>query len=288
MSSQSAEGGIDQVDARERRRIDAGLPQQYRTLRTLFRSVGIAAAQLPGDRVGKGFEAGGTHQGHARLRGRRQQRMAGFELLVKHLTLQHPAVVVAGMDQGGVAGRGGKAADAGGQQLPLAGARAGLVGVAPAAGRVDRDDPGAHPLAAPVADLLHLAARELAGEATRAEGHGMKALAPSAYVDAHHREVGVGLRGRKAALTEWWWGGGAAQSGQAPLRPGCLPQAGVPWPDSAPAAGAVSRFTAEKARPIPNIVPIAQVPLRGHSAISSPPSTAVTMPSSSTRPRAGP
>ena len=39
---------------------------------------------------------------------------------------------------------------------------------------------------------------------------------------------------------------------------------------------------------MPNIVPIAQVPLRGHSVISRPPSTAVTMPSASTSQRAGP
>ena len=39
---------------------------------------------------------------------------------------------------------------------------------------------------------------------------------------------------------------------------------------------------------MPNIVPIAQVPLRGHSAISRPPSTAVTMPSATTSQRAGP
>jgi hypothetical protein len=40
------------------------------------------------------------------------------------------------------------------------------------------------------------------------------------------------------------------------------------------AGGAVSRLTAEKARPMPSMVPIAQVPLRGHSTINNPPSRA--------------
>jgi hypothetical protein len=54
-----------------------------------------------------------------------------------------------------------------------------------------------------------------------------------------------------------------------------------------PLGGAVSRFTAEKPREIPKRVPMAQRLSLGHSAMSMPPSTAVTIPSSSARPRAG-
>ena len=45
---------------------------------------------------------------------------------------------------------------------------------------------------------------------------------------------------------------------------------------------------AENAMPMPNNMPIAQMLSEGHSAISMPPSTAVTMPSISTNPRAAP
>ena len=61
-----------------------------------------------------------------------------------------------------------------------------------------------------------------------------------------------------------------------------------PRRQGAAAVGALIRLMAEKPRPMPNNMPMAQMLSEGHSAISMPPSTAVMMPSSNTSPRAAP
>jgi hypothetical protein len=58
-------------------------------------AAGVAAAQVPSDGVGEGFEAHGTagRQGG-------EQGMAGLQLPVEGFALEHPAEVVAGMANG--------------------------------------------------------------------------------------------------------------------------------------------------------------------------------------------
>lgn len=59
VGGEGAEGSVDPIDAGEGSGVDAGLLQKGPALRTLLARLGIAAAQVPGDGMGEGFEAAG-------------------------------------------------------------------------------------------------------------------------------------------------------------------------------------------------------------------------------------
>ncbi len=141
VGGEGAEGGVDQIDAGEGCLVDAGLQQQLGALAALVGGAGLAAAQLPGDRMGKGFKAGGCAGRPPGRRQGRQQWVAGLQLLIEGFPLQDPAVVVGGVAEGCCAAGGGEAADAGGIERALAGP--GSAVCAPAAGGIDGDQVGA-------------------------------------------------------------------------------------------------------------------------------------------------
>ena len=53
VGGEGAEGSVDPIDAGEGSGVDAGLLQKRPALRTLLARLGIAAAQVPGDGMGK-------------------------------------------------------------------------------------------------------------------------------------------------------------------------------------------------------------------------------------------
>lgn len=162
LGGEGAEGGIDEVDAGEGRRVDACLPQQLGALAALVGGAGRMARRRQGG----------------------QQRMAGLQLPVERFALQHPAVVVAGVAEGRLAAGRGEAADAGGIELALAAAGAAIG--APALRGIDGDQPGADHRPAPMGQLLHLGGGQLAGRGASPERHGVEALTGAAHVDADH------------------------------------------------------------------------------------------------------
>jgi hypothetical protein len=65
-------------------------------------------------------------------------------------------------------------------QLPLTGSRAAIG--APAAGGIDGEHSSLHHGAAPVGEILHLTAGQLAGEGAAPEGNGMESLAVAVHI----------------------------------------------------------------------------------------------------------
>ena len=205
---EGAEGGIDPVDAGERCQIDPRLLQQRPPLAALLGGLGVAAAPMPGDGVGKGFEATGA----VADRQRGGERMAGREGLIERFAAQHPAEVVGGVAGGGLAGGRGEADDPLPPQLPLAGT--GVAIDAPAAGGIDGDHAGLHHGAAPVGELLRIGSGQPGGVGAASEGHGVEALAGPAHIDAHGGEAG-GIGGGRGGGSS---GLGHKRSGSATAR----------------------------------------------------------------------
>lgn len=185
MGGEGAEGRIDQIDAGEGIGVDAGLLQQGQALCSLLARLGIAAAPMPGDGVGKGFKAaaliGASQAG--------EEGMAGLQGLNQGGSAEHPAVVVAGVPFSLCEGWGGEADDALLPHVPFAGPPAALW--APATGSIDGDHAGADPFAAPVNDFLLVTAVQLGGVGAAGESNGVEALTAAADVDADGDERGV-------------------------------------------------------------------------------------------------
>jgi len=186
VGGEGAEGGINPVDAGEGRQVDAHLLQQLPPLAALLGGQGVAAAPVPGDGVGEGFKAAAL----AADRQRGGERMAGLKGPIERRAAQHPAEVVGGVRDGGLAGGRGEADDPLLPQLPLTGAGAAIG--APAAGGIDGDHPGLHHGAAPVGKLPRIGGGQLGDMGATREGHGVEALAGAAHIDAHGGDQGHG------------------------------------------------------------------------------------------------